>query len=230
LLKNNQASKMNGCLSFLTCFTIASLLAHSAYGEWTKRMNLLHQSLMHILSLPPAFTRRNECAGYAARFDGTNWLNAGQSPGSELGEYTLEFWVKPLPNKADQVSVMGSFVQTGTLESIPPIGGEDFGLTRSPLLLKLAKGIGSGFGFMMNKNQIVFMDSQPFHSRLSSAIRFNEWTHVAGTYGPNGTELYINGMNMVHRGGQQTLRHNSEGFFIGHRPGMSELTDCPPHK
>jgi hypothetical protein len=164
---------MNGCLSFLTCFTIASLLAHSAY----------------------AFTRRNECAGYAARFDGTNWLNAGQSPGSELGEYTLEFWVKPLPNKADQVSVMGSFVQTG---------------------------IGSGFGFMMNKNQIVFMDSQPFHSRLSSAIRFNEWTHVAGTYGPNGTELYINGMNMVHRGGQQTLRHNSEGFFIGRRPDKEQ--------
>ena len=45
------------------------------------------------------------------------------------------------------------------------------------------------------------MDSQPFDGQLSASIPFNEWTHVAGTHGADGSSLYINGIRVGHRPG-----------------------------
>jgi hypothetical protein len=79
---------------------------------------------------------------------------------------------------------------------------------------------GFGFGFMMEGDRMIFMDSQPFDGALSASIAFDEWTHVAGTYGADGSALYINGVRVAHRPERAVLRYYpTDGFLIGRSIG-----------
>jgi hypothetical protein len=79
---------------------------------------------------------------------------------------------------------------------------------------------GFGFGFMIEGDRVIFMDSQPFDGRLSASIPFNEWTHVAGTYGAGGSSLFINGLQVAQRSGRAALMyHSTDGFLLGRALG-----------
>ncbi|ELR25202.1 Lysyl oxidase protein [Acanthamoeba castellanii str. Neff] len=159
-------------LSFLllACFAIASLL------------------------VPSGQAFNGGCEGYAVRFDGTNWLDAGHGAWSQPKDYTLEFWIKPYLTQPNALAVLGNFLR----------------MERQ----------GFGFGFLMEGDRIIFMDSQPFDGQLSASIPFNEWTHVTGTYGADGSALYINGRRVAHRPGRAALRYyTTDGFLLGRTLG-----------
>jgi hypothetical protein len=64
------------------------------------------------------------------------------------------------------------------------------------------------------------MDSQPYDGRLGASIPFNEWTHIAGTYGADGSALYVNGVRVAHRPERGQLRfYTTDGFLIGRSLG-----------
>lgn len=78
---------------------------------------------------------------------------------------------------------------------------------------------GFGLGFMMDGDRIVFMDGT-YDGELSASLRFDQWTHVAGTHGPTGSALYIDGEVVAQRPGQtETRYHPSADFLIGRTPG-----------
>jgi hypothetical protein len=54
------------------------------------------------------------CEGYAVRFDGTNYLDAGNGIWSQPKDFTLEFWIKPFPTKPEAMAVLGNFLHLGT--------------------------------------------------------------------------------------------------------------------
>lgn len=80
---------------------------------------------------------------------------------------------------------------------------------------------GFGFGFTMNEDRIVFLDGHPFEDSLSASIEIDDWTHVAGTHGPEGSVLYINGRAAAHRQQHAQLRYHpsADEFLIGRTAG-----------
>jgi len=137
--------------------------------------------------------KRNECEGYAARFDGTNWLDAGSGAWSRPESYTLEFWIKPGRTSAGSQGVIGNLIHK--------------------------KQHGFGFGFVLEGNMIIFYDSQPFDDHLSAAIDYNRWTHIAGTHGPRGSSLYVNGELVRQRSDYRPVRYHTSEFLLGHTVG-----------
>ncbi len=101
-------------LSFLllACFAIASLLVPSGQGIQNAHFLLpLLQGSLTSVSLLAAFN--GGCEGYAVRFDGTNWLDAGHGAWSQPKDYTLEFWIKPYLTQPNSLAVLGNFLRMG---------------------------------------------------------------------------------------------------------------------
>jgi hypothetical protein len=77
---------------------------------------------------------------------------------------------------------------------------------------------------MMEGDRVIFMDSQPFDGRLSASIPYNEWTHVAGTYGAGGSSLFVNGIQVAQRSGRGNLSYyTADGFRLGRTLGSPAL-------
>jgi hypothetical protein len=53
------------------------------------------------------------CEGYAVRFDGTNWLDAGRGEWTQPKDYTLEFWIKAHLTQPGSYAVLGNFLRLG---------------------------------------------------------------------------------------------------------------------
>jgi hypothetical protein len=62
------------------------------------------------------------CEGYAVRFDGTNWLDAGHGAWSQPKDYTLEFWIKPYLTQPNSLAVLGNFLRMGAFPHRPQCG------------------------------------------------------------------------------------------------------------